>query len=90
MSQELASAAEDRSARVPALDCCPVLLAPDPGGSSRRWWACRRRAPRSFFGLCPAGPHGHRPGHQTFAFVPLPWAWLQGGAPVTRVRARET
>ncbi|KAK0140992.1 hypothetical protein N1851_022012 [Merluccius polli] len=46
--------------------------------------------PRLRFGLCPAGPHGNRPGHQALAPEPHPQAWLQGGAPVTHVRARDT
>uniref|UniRef100_A0A8C4TJ25 HECT-type E3 ubiquitin transferase n=1 Tax=Erpetoichthys calabaricus TaxID=27687 RepID=A0A8C4TJ25_ERPCA len=45
--------------------------------------------PRCLFGLCPAEPHGCRPGHQALAIEPHLQAWLQSGAPVTRVRARE-
>ena len=46
--------------------------------------------PCFFFGLCPAEPHGSRLGHQALAVGPCLWAWLQRGALVTRVQARET
>ncbi|TWW77680.1 hypothetical protein D4764_12G0010700 [Takifugu flavidus] len=38
----------------------------------------------------PAGLHGQRSGHKALTNVPRPQAWLQKGAPVTRIRARET
>ncbi|TWW77333.1 hypothetical protein D4764_12G0007230 [Takifugu flavidus] len=37
-----------------------------------------------------AGLHGQRSGHQVLANVPHLQAWLQEGAPVTRIQARET
>ncbi|KAI3377080.1 hypothetical protein L3Q82_000063 [Scortum barcoo] len=40
-----------------------------------------------FLGLSPAGSRGQRPGHQALACEPQPQAWLQGGAPVTPIRA---
>lgn len=45
--------------------------------------------PRLFIGLCPAGLHRWNPGHQALASVPLIWARLQSGAPVTSVQMRE-
>ena len=61
MSLELASAAEDRTAKVPAFGRCPAHNAPDPFGPSCWWWAGGKGVPRNLFGLCPARPHGYRP-----------------------------
>lgn len=87
MSPEPVSVSRDRDAEAPAFDHCPILSAPAPYGSSRRWWVHGRTAPRRPFGLCPAGPRGERPGHQALAFEPQPQAWLQGGAPAAPYRA---
>ena len=83
MSQKPASIAGDRTAKAPALVCCPIHNAPDPSGSSCGWWVHGGMSPCIRFGLGPAGPHGRRPGHQALSHGPLPQAWLQGGAPVT-------
>ena len=83
MSHKLASIAGDRTAKAPALACRPIPIAPDPPGSSCRWWAHWRTSPCLRFGLGPAGPHGRKPGHQALAHGPLPQAWHQGGAPVS-------
>ncbi|KAK3531113.1 hypothetical protein QTP70_011063 [Hemibagrus guttatus] len=57
----------------PAHDCYPKHIAPVG--------LCL------FFGLCPAEYRRQRLGHQALACVPQPQAWLQGGAPVTPLRA---
>lgn len=80
-------AAGGQSARASAPGRHPAHNAPDPYGASCGWWACGRMGPCLLFGLCPAGPHGLRPGHQTLALGHPPRAWLQGGAPVTLSRA---
>lgn len=83
MSQEPTSVTEDRTAKAPALVCCPIHIAPNLSGSLYGWWACRGTNPCSRFRLGPAGPHGRRPDHQALAHGPQPQAWLQGRTPVT-------
>ena len=90
MSLELVSVAEDRTTKVPAFGRRPAHTAPDPFGPSHWWWVCGSGVTCPLFGLCLAGSHGRRPGHQALAPEPHPQAWLQGGAPVTRIRARDT
>ncbi|KAK3571512.1 hypothetical protein QTP86_012861 [Hemibagrus guttatus] len=71
----------------PAHDCYPKHTAPDPYAPSCRWWAYGKVGLRLSFGLCPAESRRQRLGHQALACMPQPQAWLQGGAPVTPVRA---
>ncbi|KAK3506212.1 hypothetical protein QTP70_017102 [Hemibagrus guttatus] len=47
----------------------------------------REGGPTSFLRTVPAESRRQRLGHQALACVPQPQAWLQGGAPVTPVRA---
>ncbi|KAK3553961.1 hypothetical protein QTP70_017454, partial [Hemibagrus guttatus] len=74
-------------AGAPAHDRYPKHIAPDPYAPSCGWWAYGKVGLRRFFGLCPAESRRQRLGHQALACVPQPQAWLQGGAPVTPVRA---
>ncbi|KAK3505665.1 hypothetical protein QTP70_020795 [Hemibagrus guttatus] len=62
-------------------------MAPEPYAPSCGWWAYGKVGLRLFFGLCLAESRRQRLGHQALACVPQPQAWLQGGAPVTQVRA---
>ncbi|KAK3554500.1 hypothetical protein QTP70_024407 [Hemibagrus guttatus] len=62
-------------------------MAPDPYAPSCGWWAYGKVGLCCFFGLCPAESCRQRLSHQALACVPQPQAWLQGGAPVTPVRA---
>ncbi|KAK3525545.1 hypothetical protein QTP86_034728 [Hemibagrus guttatus] len=71
----------------PAHDCYPKHIAPDPYAPSCGWWAYGKVGLHLFFWLCPAESRRQRLGHQVLACVPQPQAWLQGGAPVTPVRA---
>ena len=85
MSPEPASAAWVRSVGALRLRCRLVGSAPDPDGSSRRWWVHgtmveEEVVPRCFFGLGPAGLRG-KPGHQALVCGPSVRAWLQTGAP---------
>ncbi|KAK3573967.1 hypothetical protein QTP86_033557, partial [Hemibagrus guttatus] len=70
-------------AGAPAHDRYPKNIAPDPYAPSCGWWAYGKVGLRRFFGLCPAESRRQRFGHQALACVPQ----LQGGAPVTPVRA---
>ncbi|KAK3572521.1 hypothetical protein QTP86_034309 [Hemibagrus guttatus] len=74
----------------PAHDCYPKYMAPDPYAPSCGWWAYGKVGLCLFFGLFPAKSHRQRLGHQALACMPQPQAWLQGGAPVTPVRATQT
>ncbi|KAK3550784.1 hypothetical protein QTP70_005464 [Hemibagrus guttatus] len=65
-------------------------MAPDPYAPSCGWWAYGKVGLCLFFGLFPAKSHRQRLGHQALACMPQPQAWLQGGAPVTPVRATQT
>ncbi|KAK3557566.1 hypothetical protein QTP70_030495, partial [Hemibagrus guttatus] len=87
MSQKPDSLSRVWAAGAPAHDRYPKHIAPDPYAPSCGWWAYRKVGLRRFFGLCPAESRRQRLGHQAFACVPQPQAWLQGGAPVTPVRA---
>ena len=85
MSPEPASAAWVRFVGALRLRCRLVGSAPDPDGSSRRWWVHgtmveEEVVPRHFFGLGPAGLRG-KPGHQALVCGPSVRAWLQTGAP---------
>ncbi|KAK3546500.1 hypothetical protein QTP70_026354 [Hemibagrus guttatus] len=71
----------------PAHDCYPKHMALDPYAPSCGWWAYGKVGLCLFFGLCPAESRRQRLGHQALACMPQPQAWLQGGAPVTPVRA---
>ncbi|KAK3566093.1 hypothetical protein QTP86_025702 [Hemibagrus guttatus] len=70
-----------------AHDRYPKHMAPDPYAPSCGWWAYGKVGLCRFFGLCPAESRRQRLGHQALACVPQSQAWLQGGAPVTPVRA---
>ncbi|KAK3558649.1 hypothetical protein QTP86_022967 [Hemibagrus guttatus] len=87
MSQKSDSLSRVWVAGAPAHDRYPKHIAPDPYAPSCGWWAYGKVGLRRFFGLCPAKSHRQRLGHQALTCVPQPQAWLQGGAPVTPVRA---
>ncbi|KAK3521137.1 hypothetical protein QTP86_012535 [Hemibagrus guttatus] len=89
MSQKPDSLSGVWDAEAPAHDRYPKHIAPDPYAPSCGWWAYGKVGLRRFFGLCPAESCRQRLGHQALACVPQPQAWLQGGAPVTPVRATE-
>ncbi|TWW70651.1 hypothetical protein D4764_17G0001340 [Takifugu flavidus] len=81
--REPVSVAGDQTAKVPAFGRYPhTMHPPDP-----HWPLLQVESPREggpmlpLFGLCPAGLHGQRSGHQALANVPRPQAWLQEGAP---------
>ncbi|KAK3515049.1 hypothetical protein QTP70_004036 [Hemibagrus guttatus] len=87
MSQKPDSLSRVWAAGAPAHDRYPKHIAPDPYAPSCGWWAYGKVGLRRFFGLCPAESRRQRLGHQALTCVPQPQAWLQGGAPVTPVRA---
>ncbi|KAK3511412.1 hypothetical protein QTP70_007330 [Hemibagrus guttatus] len=87
MSQKPDSLSRVWVAGAPAHDRYPKHIAPDPYAPSCGWWAYGKVGLRRFFGLCPAESRRQRLGHQALTCVPQPQAWLQGGAPVTPVRA---
>ncbi|KAK3571349.1 hypothetical protein QTP86_008270 [Hemibagrus guttatus] len=70
----------------PAHDCYPKHTAPDPAPSCG-WWAYGKVGLHLSFELCPAESRRQKLGQQALTCVPQPQAWLQGGAPVTPVRA---